>query len=208
MKQDTADAFGGDPERHVGTALLAEIARLHQQGGARRILLVGHSTGAVYICNLLRHSDVLPPDVQFDLVLLAPACTFELFAQTVEQFGDRIANVRLFGMADKTECADQVVPRVYPRSLLYLVSGILEGDERDRPLLGMQRYFRSSAYDGIPSVQAVRQFFQQRQNWEVWSLTEAGVGSGLASLSPAHGDFDNEAETLKSIAHLIGHGYV
>jgi hypothetical protein len=207
MKRDTADAFGPDPDRHVGTALLAEIARLHAVN-PRRVVLVGHSTGAVYICHLLKHTSSLPPGVKFDLVMLAPACTFDLFAETIAEFDDRIANVRMFGMSDAVECADQVVPRVFPRSLLYLVSGVLEENERDRPLLGMQRYFRNSAYDGIPSVRAVREYFRQRQNWEVWSLTDAGAASGLASHSPAHGAFDSEGETLKSVSYLIAHGYV
>src|SRR3712207_8891098 len=47
-------------------------------------------------------------------------------------------------MSDELEKADAVAGAVYPRSLLYLVSGVLEaaktGTVPDAPILGMQRF--------------------------------------------------------------------
>ena len=42
-------------------------------------------------------------------------------------------------MTDELEQADRLIPVIYPHSLLYFVSGVLE-DEADKPLLGMERY--------------------------------------------------------------------
>ncbi len=105
-------------------------------------------------------------------------------------------------MSDAVECKDQVAPPVYTRSLLYLVSGILEA-ERDKPILGMQRYFTSGAYDDDPSVVAVRTYFRARENWDVWSLTASGALAGLVSNSTSHGDFDNEPTTLESLGAIV-----
>src|SRR2546427_9197331 len=98
MKQENADAFGVDGNVYGGTAFLDGLQRLWTGNARARIVLVGHSTGAVYICHLLRHADArLPADVRFDIVFLAPGCTFPLLADTLAQHAGRIANVRLFG---------------------------------------------------------------------------------------------------------------
>jgi hypothetical protein len=72
IKADTQRAFGGDPQRHGGTAFVAHLRQWSRPG--RRITLVGHSTGAIYIGHLLEHADkVLAADRKFEVVFLAPA---------------------------------------------------------------------------------------------------------------------------------------
>lgn len=87
MKQDVAYAFGPDPDpdRHAGTALLARLGRAPKDGLVLdRITLVGHSTGAIYIAQWLSRSrDHLPADFKQDLVFLAQAIIYELFADTL-----------------------------------------------------------------------------------------------------------------------------
>ncbi|MBN1992730.1 MAG: hypothetical protein JW953_08480 [Anaerolineae bacterium] len=211
VKRDTADAFGPDPAWHGGTAFL-ETLKQHWQSGCRpRIILIGHSTGAIYICHFLTHAArYLPPEVQFDLVFLAPACDFRLLADTLALCGERIQNFRLFGMQDALEAADHLVPvaPVYPRSLLYFVSGVLE-DEADKPLVGMQRYYSGQPpYHGqaYPEIEIVRRFVRAEAGRTIWSRQDSGPG--CASTAEAHGAFDDEdVTTLNSVKHIIAEGF-
>ena len=201
MKKDTADAFGADGQTFGGTALLEELA---SRTWASPPVLVGHSTGAVYICNLLEHADAaLPPEQTFDVVLLAPACDFRLMDETLALHGDRIARLRIFCMLDERERADRLVAVVYPRSLLYFVSGALEA-EPDWPLLGMQRFHGSDgpfSAAAFPEIDRVRRRLAERPDSEVWSV--ANGGDGLASGAVHHGDFDNDQATLASLQHFV-----
>jgi hypothetical protein len=205
MKQDTVDAFGNDPQQYGGTAFL-DTLKAYLAGGQRpRITLVGHSTGAISICHLLRHADALfPPDVTFDIVFLAPAVTFKLFAETIRTYGRRFASLRLFGMLDEVERADQLVPLVYPHSLLYFVSGLLE-DEPDTPLVGMKRYYTGAPPYDHPKVLAGLEFLLAKPERTVWSKTTTG-SAGLISSAEKHGDFDNDVDTLESLRHIIASG--
>jgi hypothetical protein len=203
MKKDTADAFGGDPAQFGGTALLQGLAA-RANGEGERTILVGHSAGSVSICNLISHADAaLPPGVKFDVILLAPACTFSLFADTLEQHGDRIANLRMFAMSDELERTDRMLPPLYTRSLLYLVSGLLE-DEPDMPIVGMKRFYEGDQFgEAQEKVDAVRSYLAERPS--VWSSVSGGPG--LASAAASHGAFDEDDATLRSVQHLIRSGF-
>ncbi|HNB45220.1 MAG TPA: alpha/beta hydrolase [Thauera aminoaromatica] len=226
MKQDVADAFGPDPNRHAGTALLARLGRALKDGLALdRITLVGHSTGAIYIAQWLAHArDHLPADFKQDVVFLAPAITYELFADTLAKHADRIGQFRMFAMHDALERDDQVWGGdeelgdsqdwrrfVYPASLLYLVSGILERTA-DEPLLGMERFFTdaqtygAAADPALASIDAVRTWLTGKPNALVWSIAN-NAGPGLRSTSIDHGAFDNDAVTRESLRHIVGSGF-
>jgi hypothetical protein len=207
MKKDTADAFDGSAEDRGGTALLAEINRIHEAGNRPRILLIGHSTGAVYICHLLRKArSMLPDDVRFEVVFLAPACTFDLFHRTLADAGGRIAAFRSFGMADDLETRDAIFPPLYLRSLLYFVSGLVEA-EVDRPLVGMKRYHSGQApFDAEPFPEIADALNRMDAFPAPWIWSENHGGPGRSTLSHKHGDFDNDAATLESVAHIIAKG--
>lgn len=231
MKQDTVDAFEPDPDIHAGTALLARLSHAMKSGlDLRRITLVGHSTGAIYIANWLEHAArFLPDSLKQDVVFLAPAITYERFAQTLHARKSTIGRFQMFAMSDALERVDQVWGSdselnatqdwrryLYPSSLLYLVSGLLESqtleDGRrvhlaDAPLLGMQRYFADErVYDAtkaeFAAIGAVRDFLKAVPGRLVWSRTtdaEVGLGSNCED----HGGFDNEPETLASLRHIV-----
>ena len=218
MKKDTLDAFA-DPATRGGAALVHEIATQQSQSGKRfkRIVLIGHSTGAVFISNFLDHAAPLLPDAKFDVIFLAPAVSYQRLHRTLAVHGQRIANVRRFGMQDATEAEDVLVPIIYPRSLLYFVSGLLESTEQndparlpDLPLVGMQRFsthadvFTSKAF---PEIEAVEQFLGGHAEHSVWSLTAAGALQGNQSRSRKHGDFDNDPTTVASLKHILDHGF-
>jgi len=122
----------------------------------------------------------------------------------------------MFGMADALESEDAMVPILYTRSLLYFVSGLLEGhvegteweDDVDAPVVGMQRYIADTVtFDAgdFPEIDKVRQFLASDANTTVWS--ESSMGHGLSSKSHKHGDFDNDDETVNSFCWIIEKGF-
>ena len=205
MKDSTANGFKEDGAIHGGTALLENFKSEWEANNRSRIVLIGHSTGAVYICNLLKHAQTrLPAEMKFDVVFLAPACTFKQFAETLAVAGDRINNIRVFGMRDTLEINDKLVPVVYPRSLLYFVSGVLE-DETDMSLVGMERYYSGSAAYDSDFIKKGCDLLRQQASRSIWSVAE-GAG-GLSTASAKHGDFDNDVATLASLQHIIKSGW-
>jgi hypothetical protein len=208
MKKDTADSYSGAADTYGGSALLEEIGKLHAAGSKPRIVLVGHSTGAVYICYLLQAAQkVLPSDVKFDVVFLAPACTFKLFDETLAAAGDRIGAFRSFGMEDEVEIADQFFPPLYLRSLLYFVSGLVE-DEVDIPLIGMKRYHSGTApFDATTFPYVDRVLTRLMTIPHAWLWSRSSGEPGLNTTSIHHGDFDNDENTLASVAYCIAKGF-
>ncbi|GFF08540.1 hypothetical protein [Stenotrophomonas maltophilia] len=229
MKQDTLDAFGDSTDLCAGTALLERLRTAHASKPLlSRITLVGHSTGAVYIANWLdKAAKLLPAEIVFDIVFLAPAVTYERFATTIVHHSDRIRHFRMFGMRDEFERDDQVVGDdsqlsngqdwkrfIYPSSLLYLVSGVLESrtssngtlvDEPDMPLLGMERFFAwNHIYSDkhFPEIAAVRAWMRAAPNRAVWSKSQ-GQTAGLNSASIDHGAFDDDEDTLLSVESVL-----
>ena len=232
MKKDCSDAFGTDP-LCAGSAFMKRLAQGFPDGTTPgRITLIGHSTGAIYICDWLEAADrLLPKDWKFDVVFLAPAVTYARFAEAIEKHGHRIGNFRLFALKDQLELDDQVWGSdeslgdakdwrrfLYPSSLLYLVSGILESraesdgtlvDEPDMPLVGMERYFaRTGVYTdaAFPEVAKVRNWMKAKTHGAVWSVT-AGEPPGCNSACNDHGGFDNEPATLESLRHIVKVGF-
>lgn len=233
MKKDCEDAFGGDPKLHAGTALLTSIKE-GMNGGKdlKRVTLIGHSTGGVYICNFLEAADkILSADVVFDVVLLAPAVTYSRFSRMLSSHSHRIKGIRMFAMCDELEREDQVLGDhkelagekdwrrfIYPSSLLYLVSGILESkdgpngeiiDEADMPLLGMQRYFsESSIYteESFPEVESAREWFNTNAHTLVWSYSDA-VGDGLNCHCNDHSAFNHDPAMLASLTYIVTSGF-
>jgi len=213
MKKDTQDAFEGfgtaDANLYGGTEFLRQLSLAWTEGCRPRIVLVGHSTGAIFICNLLKASDDqgLPADIRFDTIFSAPAVRFDLFADTLVHHADRIRGFRTFGMSDELEQSDKLLGILYPRSLLYLVSGILER-EVDCPLVGMQRYYSKTNHfdqDSNSSIKRVIDYLDADRNRSVWSSSDRGPG--LSSRSIRHGDFDNDPATLSSLQTILQRGF-
>jgi hypothetical protein len=212
MKKDTADAFQPNPDIFGGTAFLSELASLSASGTPPRVTLVAHSAGAEYVCNVLKHAgNHLPASFAFDVVLMAPACRTELFADVLRHQAGRVRNFRCFTMEDGFERKDRLIPLLYPHSLLYFISGVLE-DEADKPILGMHRYLSGSAphyqkpETGIPAVKA----FLGDPNRLLLSVVDNGLG--LASNSISHVGFDETDDiaaraTVDSLCHILKTGF-
>lgn len=228
MKQETADTFanaGQDPKRG-GWFFIQQLGHLIASGHRPEITLVGHSTGAVFISHLLAHADAarqdpdhpLPADFTFKNVLfLAPASRCSLFAETLDQHRGMFEHFRMFTMTDDNEKGNALIKVLYPRSLLYFVSGVVERQENgksafDLPIVGMQRYTDREKVYTMPEVVTVRNFLRQPGHHVVWSVKDDGPG--LASNALSHSDFDEigvdpdgvERTTMKSVQHIIARG--
>jgi hypothetical protein len=203
IKQEAVDAFN-QPD-HGGSVFLQNLNTYYQNGHHPQITLVGHSAGSIYICQLLQHADkLLPPEVKFNIVFLAPACTYKLFTDTLQACKDRIASIRIFAMKDQLEQSDVIVTDIYTRSLLYLVSGLFE-DAPDTPILGMQRFFSTKApFNKWPEIAPTFTYLNASQHNNVWSLIDAS--DGLSSHAKKHGEFYSEDVTLTSLRYILTNG--
>jgi hypothetical protein len=202
MWRDDAPADG--TSAHVGSYLLEQLARLQGERAGLAIDLVGHSAGSIVIGNLLEATAVRHRDLRFrNLLLLAPAITVDRTFTQIQAHVDRFDAFRMFTMEDALECRDRLVPGVYPRSLLYFVSGALEC-EPDEPLLGLRRHTTGlRPYDGDRFV-PIRRYLEADPARLVLSRTPDSAPAGRRSVAAKHGDFDDDAVTLESLAAIVG----
>lgn len=215
MKQETAQTFIDGAPARGGATFMRALAGSLRAGAAPRITLVGHSTGAVFINNLLGHveqmradpHEPLPGDFRFEgVAFLAPACTFKQFAPVMAHRDHLWRHFRLFTMTDAAERCDHLVPLVYPRSLLYFVSGVLETgasgkSEAGMPVLGLARCFDHERDDDPVEIREIRDWIRSDRALAVWSPSDSGPG--LASGALTHGDFDDDAKVRESLQVLI-----
>lgn len=210
MKQDTHDAFGADDQVHGGTAFLAALRTRIDAGATPRITLVGHSTGAEFVLEFLnKAASMLPSAVKYGVVFEAPASTFEKTAATLSQHSALIDGFRMFTMLDEHERNDQLVPVLYPHSLLYFVSGVVEPDA-DSPVVGMHRFYDAARFpdNEFPSVGVVRNFVEESADRAVWSVTPTSAPDGRRSAATRHTEFDDEDEsTIESVKYILTHGF-
>ncbi len=158
---------------------------------------MGHSAGAIFHAHLARVLDELNVPVE-TLQLLAPAVRNDVFVANVGGLiGKGIASTTVYTMRKQLERSDTVAG-IYRKSLLYLIYGALE-PERQTDILGLEISLRGDhqvrdifGLAGVPAPKAR----------VVWSRSE-DTASGNGSTSATHGDFDNDAPTMESVARRI-----
>ncbi|MVO85691.1 hypothetical protein GPA10_13225 [Streptomyces sp. p1417] len=215
MKRQTADTFAEAPEVRAGRYFLDRFSALLASGTRPQVTVVGHSAGAVFIGNLLDDlarrraaaDDPLPADFRVrDVVLLAPACTVSHLVPAVRQQSDLFDRLRMFTMTDEAERDDQLLPVLYPRSLLYFISGVLERGPEGRsalaPIAGMQHWYTSKGAFGERDSADLRAFLGSDARRTVWSPVEGGE-PGLNSGARSHIAFDHDPATLASLARML-----
>lgn len=215
MKKDTLDSFA-DGTDTCGLAVVNKLKNLETEKSAfNKITLVGHSTGAIYICNFLDMAKKVGLKTPIQVIFLAPAVTCGRFAQAIDDHGhERLKSFRMFAMRDERETKDEMLKPLYTRSLLYFVSGLLEGETEDgswksildMPLVGMARYYEMpKVFGDDQGVAKIKDFFSNCASRVVWSQT-IDRASGLNSDAARHGDFDNDDATLKSVSAIVKNG--
>jgi hypothetical protein len=201
------DGLSGDA-LHGGTYFLSQL-RTYLSDPSHpplRVSLVGHSAGGIYICQAVaKAAELMPAGFKFHrVVMLAPGCDFDLFKSSIVDHADRVEAFRMFTMRDEAEAKDAMVPVVYPRSLLYFVSGVLEKDA-PLPIVGLQRCHSGGAPYDAAALLVVRGYLTQPGDARVvWGPVEANAGPGLLTAALGHGLF-NEALTWKSVIYMLTH---
>lgn len=204
MWQENKNKTGDD--QFAGTYFLEAMVRFVKQFPRTRVHVVGHSAGSICICHMLGAVRQYFPGFKFEtIVFLAPACRIDLFHEQVVRYPQLYNCFRCYTMTDENECNDLLVPYIYPRSLLYLVSGILEedGKKADVPVLGLHRFLNGTGVNEENAYLSEVQKFLWEDNRLVLSATAGDALAGLQSRALRHGDFDDDEITIASIKHLI-----
>ena len=216
MKKDTEDSFKEfRPDRPRGGRLFVDELgeQLRLAAKSPKLSIVGHSAGTIFACHLLqyvneaRSAGSVPRDFIFDRVaFLASACQISLFHETLltHERNALFREFRLYSLGDALESGYWEAPPLYPRSLLYMVSGIFELPDYDVPLLGMQRYITQTQVYSSPEVCRVREFLGTGSR-DAWS--EFDGGDGFRTDANRHGAFDategKRCQTMKSVVYFL-----
>ncbi|RYG37302.1 hypothetical protein EON81_07090 [bacterium] len=190
-----------------------------------RIVLVGHSAGAIYATRFLRRAAERLPGTRFDVLYLEPAITYHEMAEAVPLYRARVDHFRMFAMDDATARRNSVLnelgvidsldrsigrgrfSRLYPGSLLYVVSNILEGDA-DTPMIALQRF----RMPDLPLTESERQDRTTVDSYLDWTRDVAwshgGVGPpdprpGYATQATQHGGIWREPVTNGSMVKTL-----
>ena len=218
MKRETLETFepvanGAQPRG--GARFLEALTKAIDGTSLPDITAVGHSTGAVFINNLMATVERerergagggLPAEFRFRrIVFLAPACTFTDFAAVLGRWDHLWERFRMFTMNDAAERRDRLVPVVYPHSLLYFVSGLLERDaegrsEAGKPVVGLQRWVQGPDSE-LAELTDVRAFLAAHGDQIVWSPVDGGPG--LSAGAEQHGAFDEDRRVQDSLKVFI-----
>jgi hypothetical protein len=108
----------------------------------------------------------------------------------------------MFTLADEYEARDKMLSFFYPRSLLYFVSGLLEGDG-PKPLVGMQRFYSAGNLESRDAMGLVRAFvWEEGGDRAVWAISR-GRGPGLDCVAISHGGFAFDATLQDSLVYML-----
>jgi hypothetical protein len=204
--EDT-DQYAG---RYFLDRLITYVKETEDENGKPtvRVDLVGHSAGSIAICNLLKVTASVFPDFKFgNIVLMAPACRTDLFVSEVLSHPERYHELCCFTMCDENEKKDALVPYFYTRSLLYLISGVLEkkGKGYDEHILGMERYLSGiKPYEQEDSLSLIKKHFSENgKNKLILSKSIVAKEEGLRTTSLSHGGFDDDEATIESVCTIL-----
>jgi hypothetical protein len=194
---------------HGGRYLLEGLSKLQLERPSLIVDLVGHSAGSIAICMMLKTADSDHIPVKFrNLILMAPACTSTLFHGEIALHPERYQQFRMFTMTDDFETANHLLSIIYNRSLLYLISGVLESDEVDIPIAGMMRFDTGKDPFTASMLADVRNFLSpaggsQRNVLARTMVTDPSAASGFRSNAARHQDFNTDADTQDSLVEMI-----
>ncbi len=209
-----------------GARLVAEqLRKLGMQHPDIEIHIAGHSAGSIFMAPLTQlicsndsiDTNSLTAATGFTwsaanglglkiktCTLWAAACTTGLFDQTylpAIQSG-RIGNFTLFNLKDNVEQDDNCA-NIYNKSLLYMVSNAFEKKLRSplrkdgEAILGMNKF--------VIRHPALPQLIKQGKVNYILAPNENAAGTIDASTASHHGDFDDDAPTVKAtLARILG----
>ncbi|WP_428263069.1 hypothetical protein [Haliangium sp.] len=195
------DGLDGDA-RHVGRYFLDALAGLASRRPGLVIDLVAHSAGAMLVCEWLRAAAATGAPPVRRVVLLAPALTTKRFHSDVASAPGRYGDLRLFVLDDASERDDSLVPVLYPRSLLYFVSGVLEAGDGDATLVGLERHIQAQGPYRDSHLLDLYRFLDQPGRLVV-SPSPNQAARGLRAGARSHDEFNDDPLTLDSVLAFL-----
>lgn len=197
VKQSAALASApGGGARYVGERLAQFCA---ENRGRVSMHAAGHSAGAIFHSHFIPTARELGVPSFASLQLLAPALRVDGFRSQLLPMVDRDINkITVYTMNMQAENADNCF-QIYRKSLLYMVSQIFEPED-DAPILGLEQSIRNDpeltvAFGLTPGVPGCVEV--------VWSPTESDAHPDCRSRATSHGGFDNDTDTMNSVARRI-----
>ncbi|MFC8682466.1 caspase family protein [Microbacterium ureisolvens] len=199
MKVDAAAASLGPLDGHGpgGGFVLAAALRDYLQKNPKSISLhaAGHSAGSIYhsaFVPLLFEGDDAVAKVE-TVTFLAPAVRVDTFEQKLLPLArsGEIEDLSIFTMDKDHEKRDNT-GGVYRKSLLWLVSHAFEV-EKEAKILGLEEHLSKAG----PTMSYLR------QKGERLVLGPVTDGKRTSSKATSHGDFDNDADTMTSLARRV-----
>jgi hypothetical protein len=188
---------------HGGGYVLRRLEALQAARPDMIIDVVGHSAGSIAICEMLAAIEADRRRIRLrNIIFLAPAVRLDLFTLWIRRGPQIFKRFRMFTMTDAAEKEDRVGGSIYPRSLLYLVSGCFE-DRPDAGIVGMDRFLRQAMTSAGRDYDDVRGWLQAATRL-VYSPSAASAAQGLQTSALHHGDFDDDPATLASLFFMAG----
>ncbi|GHF82448.1 hypothetical protein [Thalassotalea marina] len=169
-----------------------------------KLNLVGHSAGSICILHLLQHKRKFgwANEVR-KTIWWAPACKYDLFIRELLNHPNDFGEFRMYTMPDKLEKVDFLInqiPWLYPSSLLYFISGVLE-KSRDYALGGMLRYYTGKKPYTSSELGKVKTFIES--NKQLVRSNSISIDPGMQCGADDHGEFDGDEKTLNSMQHFL-----
>ena len=199
MKQSAELASADSGGARYVARKLAALCKANE--GKVSLHAVGHSAGAIF------HSHFLPmarkegvPAFE-TLQLLAPAIRVDEFLERLRPTLDGDVNQLVtYTMKRELERDDNCIG-AYHKSLLYLISRALE-TERGAAILGLEDSIRAS--EELRAMYGLDGSTGKPKATVLWSKTETGAPAGSRTCSISHGGFDNDPDTMESVATRVG----
>ena len=193
-----------EEEIYGGRYFIEELHKLQQQRADLSVDLVGHSAGSIVICQMLKTAWSASLRLRIrNIIFMAPACSSRLFLTEIVRAPDRYQRFRMFTMSDAFESRNFLVPLVYTRSLLYLISGALDGED-DEPIAGLDRFLQDRPPFQDDNSREIRAFLLANDGERlVLSKTADEALRGRRCTSERHQDFDDNGPMQDSLIFLI-----
>ena len=186
----------GGGARYLGERLAQFCADNH---GRVSLHAAGHSAGAIFHSHFIPAARAAGAPSFSTLQLLAPALRVDGFrSQLLPMVDMDINKITVYTMNMQAENDDNCF-QIYRKSLLYMVSQIFEPED-DAPILGLEQSIRNDpellvAFGLTPGVPGRVEV--------IWSPTESGAREDSRSSATSHGGFDNDIDTMNSVARRI-----
>jgi hypothetical protein len=173
------------------------LLQLLKASAGLKLHIVGHSAGAVLVNGILPRLAVYGMSVE-SLTFMAAASTVASFETNVTpHLCSLVKRFTSFVMNDTLEQNDTCA-KIYHKSLLYLVSrGFERPQNREVPLVGMQRFLPTTLTNGTTLEATIT------QNCGGIVVSSNPVSTGVPdddqSNAQHHGDFHNDAFTMTAV---------